>query len=46
MANHEKIVLIARLKVKEGKEDAAKQAALAIVADSRAEEGCLNYDFH
>jgi len=46
MANDEKIVLIARLKVKNGKEDEAKQAALAIVADSRGEDGCLNYDFH
>ncbi len=46
MRNDEKIVLIARLKVKKGKEDEAKQTALAIVADSRAEEGCLNYDFH
>ncbi len=44
--NDEKIVLFARLKVKKGKEDEAKQAALAIVADSRAEAGCLNYDFH
>jgi quinol monooxygenase YgiN len=40
------IVLFARLKVKKGMETEAKQAALAIVADSRAEEGCLNYDFH
>ncbi len=46
MANDEKIVLIARLKVKKGKETEAKQAALAIIADSRAEDGCLNYDFH
>lgn len=42
----EKIVLIARLKVKKGKEDEVKQAALAIVVDSRREDGCLNYDFH
>ncbi len=42
----EKIVLIARLKVKLGTEDEAKRAALAIVVASRAEEGCLNYDFH
>ena len=46
MANDEKIVLIARLKVKKGTEDKAKQAALTIVADSRREDGCLNYDFH
>ncbi|MDQ6787745.1 MAG: antibiotic biosynthesis monooxygenase [Acidobacteriota bacterium] len=44
--NDEKIVLIACLKVKKGKEDEAKRVALAIVADSRAEAGCLNYDFH
>ncbi len=42
----EKIVLIARLKVKQGTEDKAKRAALAIITESRAEEGCLNYDFH
>ncbi len=42
----EKIVLIARLKVKEDKIEEAKKAALAIVADSRAEEGCINYDIH
>ncbi|MDQ3042523.1 MAG: antibiotic biosynthesis monooxygenase, partial [Acidobacteriota bacterium] len=44
--NDEKIVLIARLKIKSGSVEAAKQAALAIIADSRAENGCLNYDFH
>lgn len=46
MANDEKIVLIARLKVKKDAVEEAKQAALAIVTASRAEEGCLNYDFH
>lgn len=44
--NDEKIVLIARLKVKKDAVEAAKLAALEIVADSRAEDGCLNYDFH
>ncbi len=44
--NDKKIVLIAQLKVKKGNEDEAKQAALAIVADSRREAGCINYDFH
>ena len=44
--NDEKIVLIARLKVKEDKIEETKNAALAIVADSRAEEGCINYDIH
>ena len=42
----EKIVLIARLKVKAGKVEQAKAAALAIVAESRQESGCLNYDIH
>ena len=44
--NDEKIVLIARLKVKADSVEAAKQAALAIIESSRAETGCLNYDFH
>ena len=44
--NDEKIVLIARLKVKLEAVEAAKQSALAIIADSRAEDGCINYDFH
>ncbi len=42
----QEIVLVARLKVKDGSADRAKQAALAIVADSRAEEGNINYDVH
>lgn len=44
--SNEKIVLVARLKVKEDAVEEAKKAALAIVADSRAEEGCVNYDVH
>jgi quinol monooxygenase YgiN len=46
MPDNENIVLIARLKVKKDAVEQAKQAALAIVEDSRAEKGCLNYDFH
>lgn len=42
----EKIILVARLKVMEDTIEEAKQAALAIVADSRAEEGNINYDIH
>lgn len=42
----EEIVLVARLKVKEDSIEAAKAAALAIVADSRAEPGNINYDVH
>lgn len=40
------IVLVARLKVREDAVEAAKKAALDIVADSRAEEGNINYDVH
>ncbi len=46
MNTGEKIVLFARLKVKQGTEDEAKRAALAIIDASRAEKGCINYDFH
>jgi len=44
--NEEKIVLIARLKVKPDRVEAAKSAALAIVPASRSELGCINYDIH
>ncbi len=44
--NDEKIVLLARLKVKDDAVEEAKKAALDIVAASRAEEGCINYDVH
>ncbi len=44
--NDEKIVLVARLKVKEDSVAEAKALALQIVADSRTEEGCINYDVH
>jgi len=42
----EKIVLVARLKVREDAVEEAKRLALGIVADSRTEEGCVNYDVH
>ena len=41
-----KIVLFARLKVKEDRIDELKAAALAIVADSRREAGNIHYDVH
>ena len=44
--NDEKIVIVARLKVQENAVDETKKAALGIVADSRAEKGCVNYDIH
>ena len=42
----EKIVLFARLKVKPESIEEAKKLALGIVADSRSEDGCHNYDVH
>lgn len=42
----EKIVLIARLKVKPDKIEEARAAAMKIVEPSRKEEGCINYDVH
>ena len=44
--NGEKIVLFARLKVKIEAVEKAKHVALAIVAASRSETGCISYDFH
>jgi quinol monooxygenase YgiN len=42
----EKVVLVARLKVKEEGVETIKATALALVGPSRAEEGCINYDIH
>jgi len=42
----EKVVLVARLKVKEDAIEQAKEAALSITEESRAEEGNINYDIH
>lgn len=42
----ENLYLTARLKVKNDKVEELKQAALAIVADSRSEEGCISYNVH
>jgi quinol monooxygenase YgiN len=44
--NDEKIVLMARLKVKADSVEELKSAALEIVADSRNEAGNINYDIH
>lgn len=44
--NDEKIVLVARLKVKKEMVEEAKKVALALVEVSRTEEGCVSYDLH
>jgi quinol monooxygenase YgiN len=42
----ENLYLTARLKAKDEKVEELKQVALAIVAESRAEEGCISYNVH
>lgn len=44
--NEDAIVLFARVKVSADKVEETKQAALKIIAPSRAEDGCVNYDVH
>lgn len=41
-----KVTVIARFKAKHDKADQAKQALMALVAPSRSEPGCINYDLH
>lgn len=43
---NDNLYLTAKLKVKSEKIEELKQAALAIVADSRAEDGCVSYNVH
>ena len=38
--------MIARFRVVEGGEEHAKRAAAVVIAETRKEEGCLNYDLH
>lgn len=44
--NDEKIVLMARLKVKKEMVEEAKKVALSLVEVSRTEEGCESYNLH
>jgi quinol monooxygenase YgiN len=46
LMSNEKIVLVARLKVKSEMVEVATKAALELVTPSRAEAGCINYDVH
>jgi quinol monooxygenase YgiN len=38
--------VVARVKAREGMEDEVRRECLALVAPSRRERGCLNYDLH
>ena len=40
------IVVIARVKAKQGKEEELKQALLGLIEPSRNDDGCINYDLH
>jgi quinol monooxygenase YgiN len=45
MAN-QKLTIVARILVKEGKVDLVKNELLKLIEVTRAEEGCINYDLH
>lgn len=40
------VTVLARIKARSGKEKELRQALEALLAPTRAEEGCLNYDLH
>ena len=40
------ITIVATFQAKPGKEAALKQALIGLIAPTRAEAGCLNYDLH
>ena len=42
----EKVTVVATLKAKAGKEAAVRAAIEAVIAPTRAEPGCINYDLH
>lgn len=45
MANT-KITVLARIKAKDGMEGRVKQELTSLVAPTRSEAGCINYDLH
>jgi quinol monooxygenase YgiN len=44
--NAKSLTVVARIKAKPGKEDQVRQELLSLVAPSRKDAGCLNYDLH
>ena len=42
----EKVTVVATFKAKAGMEEATREAVLALVAPTRSEPGCINYDLH
>ena len=41
-----RVTVLARVKARAGHEEEVRRLLLALVAPSRAERGCLNYDLH
>ena len=44
--NAESLTVTAQIKAKRGKDSQVRQELLSLVAPSRKEAGCLNYDLH
>ena len=44
--NAKSLTVLAQVKAKPGKESAVRQELLSLVAPSRKDAGCLNYDLH
>ncbi len=42
----EKVTVVATFKAKSGQEEALRSAIEAVVAPTRSEPGCINYDLH
>jgi quinol monooxygenase YgiN len=41
-----KLTVVAKIRAKAGKEEQVRNALLSLVAPTRAEAGCINYDLH
>jgi quinol monooxygenase YgiN len=41
-----KVTVFARIKTKKGMDESVKQELMALVAPTRSEKGCINYDLH
>src|SRR4051812_33181948 len=42
----ERVTVLARVRARAGREEELRRLLMALVAPSRAEAGCLNYDLH
>ncbi len=41
-----KVTVVARIKAKKDMDESVKQELMALVAPTRSEKGCINYDLH